>query len=601
MAIEEGARPTDLPMGIPPYTGAAEWGSDVVVDVLRALDVEYVALNPGSSYRGLHDSLVNYGGNQRPEMILCCHEEIAVAMAHGYYKATGKLMGAIVHNVVGLMHASMAIYDAWCDRVPVLVLGGTGPMDTAARRPRIDWIHTALVQGNLVRDFTKWDDQPASVAAIPEALLRAYRTALTEPGGPVYVCFDVSLQEQRLTAPVPIPDVSRFRPSTPIAPDPAALREAADWLVRAELPLIHADRLGRSEAAVRALMELADLLQAPVIDHDSRLSFPTTHPLNLRGAGQRLLGEADVVLGLDMQDLGGALRDPVAKDTRRADAVERPSRKVISIALEELAQRAWTHDFAELPAVDLPIMGDTALAVPMLLELVRERLGAADRGRVQRRAEHLERLRAEVRERRRQTIQQRWNDAPISPHRLIAETFAAVRNDDWVLTKGRVDRLAPGAWEFSAPGQHLGDNGGGGVGYSPGATVGAALGLKGTGKLPVAIIGDGDFLMGPAALWTAAHYELPLLLVIHNNRTYYNDEEHQEVLARVRGRPVENAWIGMRLERPEIDLAGLARDLGVHGEGPITEAAELAPALARAAEVVRGGGMALVDVVSKAR
>ena len=127
----------------------AEWGSDVVVDLLKAFEIEYIAINPGATFRGLHDSLVNYGGNHAPEIILCNHEEIAVALAHGYARAKGRPMAAAVHNVVGLQHASMAIYNAWADRLPVIVMGGTGPMDSANRRPWIDWVHTANVQGKL--------------------------------------------------------------------------------------------------------------------------------------------------------------------------------------------------------------------------------------------------------------------------------------------------------------------------------------------------------------------------------------------------------------------------------------------------------------------
>src|SRR6266540_6566565 len=210
----------------------ARYGSDLVVDLLKLLGIEYVALNPGSSFRGIHDSLVNYesGRQPNPEMILCCHEEIAVAVAHGYAKATGKIMPAIVHNVVGLQHASMAIYNAWCDRTPVMVMGGTGPMNSSKRRPWIDWIHTALVQGNLVRDYVKWDDQPASVAAVPEAFARAYRIAMTEPKGPVYLCFDADLQEGRLDRPIPLPDVARFAPSSPPQADAQVLEDATRLL-----------------------------------------------------------------------------------------------------------------------------------------------------------------------------------------------------------------------------------------------------------------------------------------------------------------------------------------------------------------------------------
>src|ERR671911_2329432 len=248
---------------------AARYGSDLIVDLLKLLGIEYVALNPGSSFRGIHDSLVNYesGRQPNPEIILCCHEEIAVAVAHGYAKAAGKPMAAIVHNVVGLQHASMAIYNAWCDRAPILVMGGTGPMNSSKRRPWIDWIHTALVQGNLVRDFVKWDDQPVGIESIPESLLRAYRTAVTEPQGPVYVCYDVDVQESPITEPIALPDPRHYGPPTPLAASPDAVQQAAEWLVGAEHPVIIADAVGRHPDAVRALVELAELLAMPVLDH----------------------------------------------------------------------------------------------------------------------------------------------------------------------------------------------------------------------------------------------------------------------------------------------------------------------------------------------
>ena len=230
----------------------AEYGSDVIVDMLRALDVEYVALNPGATFRGLHDSLVNYGGNTAPETILCTHEEVAVAIAEGYGRAAGKPMAAAVHNIVGLLHASMAIFNAWVDRAGVLVLGGTGPMAVEQRRPWIDWIHTALVQGNAVRDFVKWDDQPASIPSLMDSLIRAHQITTSEPQGPVYVCFDAALQEQRLEEPVSLPALSRYtRPSRTQA-DPQALERAAELLLAAERSVVIADYLGRAQRPFRA-------------------------------------------------------------------------------------------------------------------------------------------------------------------------------------------------------------------------------------------------------------------------------------------------------------------------------------------------------------
>src|SRR5213076_2853540 len=225
------------------------WGSDAIAALLRALDIPYIALNPGASFRGLHDSLVNYLGNERPQLLLCLHEESAVAMAHGYAKASGRMMGVALHSNVGLMHATMAIFNAWCDRVPMLILGATGPWDAARRRPWIDWIHTASDQGALVRDYTKWDNQPGSVAAAYEALMRAVQMASTPPRGPTYINLDAALQEAKLGALPPLPDVSRFRPADPVQPEPAAIAKAAQLLSSAKNPAMLMGRVSRSEAA----------------------------------------------------------------------------------------------------------------------------------------------------------------------------------------------------------------------------------------------------------------------------------------------------------------------------------------------------------------
>ena len=173
------------------------YGSDVMVDAIKACGFKYVSLNPGSSYRGLHDSLVNYGGND-PEIITCNHEKLAVGLAHGYAKAAREPMACILHDIVGLLQGTMGIYYAWIDRAPVVVFGGAGPMAYDRRRPNIDWIHTANIQGNVVRDYTKWDDQPASVASVPESVMRAYRIATAQPQGPVYIALDAGLQEDEV-------------------------------------------------------------------------------------------------------------------------------------------------------------------------------------------------------------------------------------------------------------------------------------------------------------------------------------------------------------------------------------------------------------------
>jgi acetolactate synthase I/II/III large subunit len=600
------SRPTadiEAPVRVGPYERDPRYGSDAIVDVLRALDIEYVALNPGASYRGLHDSLVNYGGNQQPQMILCNHEEIAVAVAQGYYKATGRMMGAIVHNVVGLQHATMAIFDAWCDRVPVLVLGGTGPMVAALRRPWIDWIHTANLQGNLVRDFVKWDDQPHGIDDVPGSLLRAYRTALTKPCGPVYVCFDAEVQESAIQDAPALPPVERHRPAPPIPAPEESIQRTVELLLNAERPLVMADRMGRDPAAFAALQELASLLALPVVEGEAGVNLPSRHPMNLEGATRRLLPEADVVLALDMVDFAGATSTPPIKPARQSRSLLRPDATTVHISLDELMLRSWTTDYQRLTAVDIPMLADTAVAVPQLLAACREAVerGRANQQRIAERAERLAALRAEVQAGWHEEIERAWNDRPISPRRLAAELYGAVQNEDWVLVLGRPSRLAPGVWDFTHVRQYCGDSGGGGVGYGPGGSVGAALGLKDTGKLPVAMIGDGDFLMASSALWTAAHYKIPLLMVVRNNRSYYNDEEHQQLIAQVRDRPEENAWIGMRMTDPAPDCATLARGYGCWAEGPVEEPEALRPALDRAVEQVRQGHVAVLDVICKPR
>ncbi|MBI3436075.1 MAG: thiamine pyrophosphate-binding protein, partial [Proteobacteria bacterium] len=264
----------------PAGANAAAFGSDVVAQTLRDLDIAYIALNPGASYRGLHDSLVNFLGNRRPQMLLCLHEEAAVAIAQGYAKVTGRAMAAAVHSNVGLFHATMAIFNAWCDRVPVLILGATGPVDAAKRRPWIDWIHTAADQGAIVRNYTKWDNQPASPAAAREALLRAVWLANSAPQGPVYINLDADLQEAALEAPLPAIDIARFTPALTAAPAAESAAAAAEILRNAQRVVLLAGRVSRDRAAWDERVRLAEALGARVATSlKSAAAFPTDHPL----------------------------------------------------------------------------------------------------------------------------------------------------------------------------------------------------------------------------------------------------------------------------------------------------------------------------------
>jgi thiamine pyrophosphate-dependent acetolactate synthase large subunit-like protein len=552
------------------------WGSDAIAAMLRELDIPYIALNPGASYRGIHDSLVNYLGNTRPRMLLCLHEESAVALAHGYAKVTGRPMAAFVHSNVGLMHATMAIFNAWCDRAPVLVLGATGPMDSTRRRPWIEWIHTARDQGALIRNFTKWDDQPASIGSAQEAILRAWMIANTAPQGPVYVNFDLALQEDELTELPPAPAVARHTPPGPLEPSGPLVQQAAALLAGARRPVILAGRGSRDPAAWQRRVALAEAIGARVItDRKSGATFPTDHPLHVGGTAP--IVEADVILSLDWVDLAGTLRTAHAGKPMIA--------KIVQVSVDQYVHNGWSMDYQGLPPVDAYLLAEPDAALPALLTAVRKlrpnppplpqpgprsgplSLSALDETSIIQ-VPHIATALHEV-----------LGDAPTTMIRLPLS---------W----------ADGLWEFRHPLDYLGTDGGGGVGSGPGMSVGAALALRdsGSSRLPVAVLGDGDFLMGVTALWTAVRNSVPLLVVVANNRSFFNDELHQERVALQRGRPPENRWIGQAIRDPDIDLATMARGQGCAGIGPVEDPRKLVPALREAVAAVRAGRVCVVDV-----
>jgi acetolactate synthase-1/2/3 large subunit len=583
-------------------TAAPGYGSDLVVDLLRAAGVEYVALNPGATYRGLHDSLVNYGGNRAPELILTTHEEIAVGLAHGYAKAKGAPMAAVVHDIVGLQHASMAVFNAFCDRAPVMVLGATGPMDATRRRPWIDWIHTALVQGTQVRDYVKLDDQPASLVALPESFLRAWRVARTEPLGPVYLCLDAGLQEQALERPLALPDAARFRPPAPPHADPQALEEAARRLTEARFPVIVVESLGRRPEATASLCRLAELLAAPLIDlageSQGRPSVPGDHPLDMSDARHEVVSEADVVLALDVTSFLSGLGE-TDRSTREVRYLNEAAR-VIAISLDDYAFRSWAHTFQSLAPVDLPIAADAALALPALVAAVEDRL-KGDRAAAPRQArgQRIAARHAALRAQWQTTVRAERALSPLTPAVLAAEVWQVIGAEDWVLANGTAKGWARRLWDWQ-PQRSYGGSGGAGLGYGLPAALGVTLAHRGAGRVCVDLQSDGDLLYVVSGLYTAAHHRLPLLTVMFNNRTYGNDEAHQETVAKTRGRPVENKVVGIRIDDPAPDFARIAEGFGVHAEGPIQTAAAVGPALRRALRVVKEEGRpALVDVITR--
>jgi acetolactate synthase-1/2/3 large subunit len=563
------------------------YGSDVMVDAIKACGFKYVSLNPGSSYRGLHDSLVNYGGND-PEIITCNHEKLAVGIAHGYTKAAREPMACILHDIVGLLQGTMGIYYAWIDRAPVVVFGGAGPMAYDRRRPNIDWIHTANIQGNVVRDYTKWDDQPASVASVPESVMRAYRIATASPQGPVYIALDAGLQEDVVGDEIALPNWDRLQTPSPIGPDPGALRALAERLCAAERPLIVSSYAGRDAHAFDQLTELSELLGIGVIDTGWRLNFPNRHP---HAVTLDLIPESDCVLFVDVKDMG-KWTQKLDRTTRQIESLIPLDAAILDIGFNDLGIGAWSHDHAQLHETDIQVTADTAVALPMLLDQCRQ-LDAKSRDAWR------ERLRAFHDETWAAWARQAQEEAPLSPvstSRLATEVWEVVKDYDWVLTAGTASGWAPKLWDFDREYRHPGASLG--TATQIGMSIGVALAHKGSGRLVVDLQPDGDLMFDLGALWIAAYHRIPMLAVMFNNRAYYNDWEHQERVAKARGTDVARAYIGMEIDKPSPDFAAAARSLGWFGEGPIDDPDQVQAAVRRAADVVmQEGRPALVDVV----
>ncbi|MBI2206824.1 MAG: hypothetical protein HYU41_23580 [Candidatus Rokubacteria bacterium] len=397
-------------------------------------------------------------------------------------------------------------------------------------------------------------------------------------------------------------DVRRFEPSTPPHPDPRAIDDAARRLVEARFPLIVVENLGRRSEATAPLCRLAEVLAAPLVDlaveYQGRPSVPSSHPLDMSGARQEVVAEADVVLALDVTSFLGALGQ-TDRSTREVRWLNESSR-IIAISLDDYAFRSWAHTFQSLAPVDLPIAADAALALPALLAAVEDRLKrdarAADR---QARAQRIAARHAAVQAEWRAAVALERSSKPVAPSVLAAEVWNVIKDEDWVLANGTGKGWARRLWDWR-PERTYGGSGGAGLGYGLPAALGVTLAHRGSGKICVNLQADGDMLYVANGLYTAAHHRLPLLTVMFNNRTYGNDEEHQEAVAKTRGRPVENKVIGIRIDDPAPDFAKIAQGFGVHAEGPVDSADAIGPALRRALRVVKDEGRpALVDVLTR--
>ena len=563
----------DKPEG--PIDDVVSWGSDVAAQMLRRFGFRYVSMNPGASYRGLHDSIVNHLGNEMPTMLLCVHEDHAVGIAHGYAKATGEPMACILHSNVGLMHGMMGLYNAWCDRVPMFVLGATGPVDSTKRRPWVDWVHTSADQGGLIRDIVKFDNQPASPAALIEAMCRANIATRTAPNAPVYICLDAGLQEAALDKMPAWPDIARFQPAASPGPARDALQRATALLAAAGRPLVLFGRGSRTVADWEARVKLVERLGACVMtDLRTAAVFPTDHaahavPPAASGstADRRLLDQADVVLSLEWCDLGGLVHPPT---------IDRPPRyKIINVSLDQALQNGAHMGFQQLPPADVFMAASADETVHRLLDV----LGPGRRDP--------------------------WHPSLIKPAKidvsrisvpLVASVLRGAFEEPDAVVLACVSRNWPcDVWPFRDPMAYHGKDGGGGIGSMPSIAVGVALAAHERGRHTVAVIGDGDFIMGGHALWTAVRHRIPLLVLINNNRSYFNDEMHQESVARRRGRPVQNRWIGQRLSDPEMDLAKFAEMQGATGIGPVRAAADVKSAIDEGVAILKSGGVCLID------
>lgn len=574
------------------------WQSDIIVDLIKRYDFEYISMNPGASFRGLHDSIVNYG-KEDPPMLLCQHEEIAVQIAHGYAKASGKPMAVILHNLVGLLHATMAIYYAYIDRAPIFIMGATGPMDEGKRRPHIDWTHTALVQGNAIRDYVKWDYQPYSIDGVPESFARAYSVMTTEPQGPIYMCYDAGLQEEKLTRDIPLPPANSVPTPSPMMPDPRAIEAIADKILACDLPLLMPEYVGRREGGFDAMVKLAETAGAGVWDINNALNFPNKHPLSL-SLDKGALKNVDLVLGLDCKDVEKATRE-LNSTKREVTPVVADNCDWVEMGFAEINMSKWSMDYCRMQPCSIRALGDTALGIPALTEAIERKIGdnSALKEKIAKRKETIGKRHAETWAKWQDEAKTDWDSAPMTVPRLAHEVWEVIKDEDWVLTANTLKNQVRKMWDFDKPYRHPGVE----LGTSTqiGMSIGVALAHKKHNRVVVDLQPDGDLMFDAGALWVAAKYEIPMLIVMYNNRAYYNDWEHQIRMARLRGTDLEKAHIGMDLFGPEPDFGALARSMGVWGEGPIEDPKDVRGALERALKVVKSGKPALVDTITRHR
>jgi acetolactate synthase-1/2/3 large subunit len=580
----------------------AEYGSDAVVDLLRSLGIDYVSINPGASTRGIHDSIVNHSGNNKPELVLCCHEGIAVSLAAGYFRATRKPMGVLLHDLEGLSNATRSIFDAWLGRDSIIMLGGNGPIDITKRRPGIDWIHSVLIPNLLVRDMVKWDDQPQGLQSVLESVLKAYRISMTEPTGPVFVSLDVSEQEKELAeGTFKLPAPADFQSTTFGEGSLDAIESVSELMIDSENPIILADLYGRGDESIQHLVRLAETVGAGVIDTGQAFNFPSSHPLNV-SYNRELLERADLIVCLDTRDLYEALTDMKGKDARTVRFLPRSDCKIIRVDLEDQTGNSWVPIQGRLTPTHLSVAAHAPSFVAKLSEICAAKLVHSSRGRISERISALTEVHNRTRANALAEANRGKTGSVINPSTLALICWEAAKKYDWVIahpgyTPQGITYWLPAIWDITRYNQYAGRSGGTGTGI--GRAMG--VGLANRGRLCIDFQPDGDLLYLPSSLWTVAHYKIPLLIIMNNNRSYYNDESHQEFIALQRKRPVENKGIGIRIEQPEVDFSVLAKSYGIVSLGRFESTKGLVDAVEEGARIVAKEGRAcLIDTVMPA-
>ena len=594
------AKPEPAPA---PVQAAAEAegkpGSDFMVDVIKSLGIEVLFAMPGGSFGDLHESVINYGNNEKPEFYTCMHEETSAAMACGYAKIEHKPALICAHGTVGLQHATMNIYEAWCDRVPLLAIMGNSA-DAARRGGDVGWVHSVQDTCAIVRDYTKWDDSPMSLQHFAESMVRAYKIAMTPQYGPVALVAEQELQG----SPVPrqAPRIPKLSMASPPSGDAAAVAEAARMLVAAENPCIVASRAVHTDQGMKLMIELAETLQCSVVDQHRRMNFPTHHPLNqtLRAnpAGKPVSGqpinEADVILALESGDLFTTVRGARNKPN--------PA-KLINISAGDLVIKSNYQDFMRYTETDIAMAADPEATLPTLIEACKKLITADRRRTMDARGMKLADQQRQARERHKTDAAYGWDSSPISTARLAAEIWAQIKNEDWsYVTEAFWIREWPHRlWKMDKHYQYIGGSGAEAVGFTAGGALGAAVANKKYGRLTVAIQPDGDLMVAPGVLWTAAHHKIPILYVMHNNRAYHQEVMGIQGVANRRQRGVDRIHIGTKIDNPNIDYSKLAQGLGVEAEGPINDPKDLAAAIRRGVQAAKSGRPYLIDAVTQPR